>query len=114
MAWDHLRTWGPVASSRWDPHPPPEGDYAPLGVAYLGNDVVTCLAEEFQLTRFVDVDLGSPYVTGFRSQQDVMLADLTGERLLKAGGSAQVAFQQKARTRAWAHAIHAAWPVWAA
>lgn len=110
IPWDELRTWGPVAGSRWDPHPLPEGEAAPLGAAYLGEGVLTCLAEVFQLTRFVDVDRDAPYVTAFRTTRDLALADLTGDWLLPAGGSAQIAFGEKARTRAWARAIHEAWP----
>lgn len=110
VPWNQLRTWGPVPTARWDPHPLPPGEHAPLGAAYLGLDVPTCLAEVFQLTRFVDVDAMAPYVTAFRSRVEVVVADLTGEWLLKAGGSAQLAFQHKDRTRAWARAIHVAWP----
>lgn len=62
------------------------------------------------MTRFVDVDRDSPYVTAFRTGKDLVLADLTDPWLLKAGSSAQVALQEKERTRAWARGIHAAWP----
>ncbi|WP_207343381.1 RES family NAD+ phosphorylase [Arthrobacter sp. E3] len=110
LPWDQIRTWGPLPTARWDPHPLPQGEHAPLGAAYLGRDVPTCLAEAFQLTRFVDVDSHATYITAFRTQQEMILADLTGEWLLKAGGSAQVVFQEKARTQAWARAIHDAWP----
>ncbi|OOP59534.1 hypothetical protein BMF89_20415 [Arthrobacter sp. SRS-W-1-2016] len=110
IPWNRLRTWGPVAGSRWEPHPLPPGDAAPLGAAYLGEDVLTCLAEVFQLTRFVDIDRDAPYVTAFRTTRDLTLVDLTGDWLLKAGASARVAFGEKARTRAWARAIHEAWP----
>ncbi|MDQ6754015.1 MAG: RES family NAD+ phosphorylase [Actinomycetota bacterium] len=92
----------------------PQGNHAPLGVAYLGGDVTTCLAEVFQLTRFVDVDRGSPYVTALRAGKDLVLADPTGPWVLKAGGSAQMALQEKERTRAWARAIHARGHTWAA
>ena len=109
LPWNQIRTWGPLPTARWDPHPLPPGEHTPLGAAYLGRDVPTCLAETFQLTRFVDVDSNAPYVTAFRTRQEVVLADLTGEWLLKAGGSAQVIFQEKVRTQAWARAIHAAW-----
>lgn len=69
---------GACGSSRWDPHPLPEGDSAPLGAAYLGQDVLTCLAEVYQATRFVDVDRNDPYLTAFRTTRDVELADLRG------------------------------------
>lgn len=110
VPWNRLRTWGPVASARWDPHPPPPQDAAPLGAAYLGEDVLTCLAEVFQLTRFVDVDRDTPYITAFRLNRDITTVDLTGHWLLSAGASAHVAFGEKERTRAWARAIHQAWP----
>jgi len=110
VPWDRLRTWGPVPGSRWEPHPLPPGDAAPMGAAYLGEDVLTCLAEVFQLTRFVDVDRDAPYATAFSTNRDLVLADLTGDWLLSAGGSAQVAYGEKERTRAWARAIHEAWP----
>ncbi|MCO4265287.1 RES family NAD+ phosphorylase [Pseudarthrobacter sp. MDT3-26] len=110
VPWNRLRTWGPVPGSRWEPHPLPPGDAAPLGAAYLGEDVLTCLAEVFQLTRFVDVDRDDPYVTAFSTTRDLVLADLTGDWLLPAGGSAQIAFGEKERTRAWARAIHETWP----
>lgn len=108
--WNGVRTWGPVPTSRWDPHPQPAGDYAPLGAAYLGESVDTCLGEVFQLSRFVDTDRHTPYVTAISTASDLELADLTGPWLTRAGASAQVAMQEKARTRAWARAIHEAWP----
>lgn len=95
VPWNRLRTWGPVAGSRWDPHPLPPADSAPLGAAYLGEDVVTCLAEVFQLTRFVDVDRDAPYVTAFSGQKELDLVDVTGGWLLSAGGSAAVGFGEK-------------------
>lgn len=110
VPWNRLRTWGPVPGSRWDPHPLPPGDAAPLGAAYLGDDVLTCLAEVFQLTRFVDVDRDASYVTAFRTARDLKLVDMTGSWLLAAGASSSVAFGRKARTRAWARAIHEVWP----
>ena len=110
VSWNRVRTWGPVESSRWDPHPESAADYSPLGAAYLGESVDTCLAEVFQTTRFVDVDRDAPYVTALRTTAELALADLTGPWLTRAGASAQVAIQEMERTRAWARAIHAAWP----
>ncbi|TDF98458.1 RES domain-containing protein [Arthrobacter terricola] len=108
--WNKLRTWGPVVNARWEPHPLPEADHAPLGAAYFGDDVLTCLAEVFQQTRFVDVDRDDPYVTALKTTRDVQLVDLQGLWLTRAGASAQIALQNKDRTCAWARAIHEAWP----
>jgi hypothetical protein len=45
VSWNGLRTWSPLRAARWDPHPEPEGEKAPLRVAYFGEDVKTCLAD---------------------------------------------------------------------
>jgi RES domain-containing protein len=79
-------------------------------VAYLGEDIQTCLAEVYQVTRFVDVDYEDPYLTGFETAGDFRVADLTGRWLIKAGASAAAAWNEKARTRARAGAIHESWP----
>lgn len=110
MAWNRLRTWGPLPSARWDPHPEPAADAAPLGAAYFGLDVPTCLAEVFQESRFIDVDRGAPYLTGFRLARDIELIDVTGNWLLTAGALASVALGDRNITRAWARSIHDAWP----
>ncbi|WP_051442081.1 RES family NAD+ phosphorylase [Arthrobacter sp. H14] len=108
--WNRLRTFGPLKTSRWEPHPLPKGEHDPLGAAYLGEDVTTCLAEVFQTSRFVDVDTASPYITAFRTAADLVLADLTGPWFHRAGASSAAALGAKIRTRTWARAIHEAWP----
>lgn len=85
-------------------------DHAPLGVAYLGFDVPTCLAEVFQTTRFVDVDRESPYVTAISLSRDLIVADIDTPWLLRAGAKQQITSGIKDRTSAWAAAIHEAWP----
>ncbi|WP_255713723.1 RES family NAD+ phosphorylase [Subtercola endophyticus] len=110
QAWNRLRTWGPLASARWDAHPLPEGEHPSDGAAYLGFDVVTCLAEVFQATRFVDIHTGAPYVTLFSLTRPLRLIDVTGDWLLRAGARSSVALGKKSRTREWARAIRDAWP----
>lgn len=110
-AWNRIRTWGPVDVCRWDPHPVPEGDHAPLGAAYFALNLQTCLAEVFQDSRFVDVDTGTPYITAFRSSRQLRLADLAGGGwLFEAGAKASVAFGDRGLSRQWARAIHDVWP----
>lgn len=111
MPWNALRTFGPLPTARWDPHPLPQGDYSPLGSAYLGADVLTCLGEVFQDTRFIDVDRGGQYVTAFEISRELRLADLTGTWPVKMGLTASAALQpRKELTQAWARAIHEARP----
>jgi RES domain len=82
----------------------------PLGAAYLAEDPLTRLAEVFQPTRFADVDRDAPNVAAFSTARELVLADLTGPWLLKAGASAQPVPRETSRTQAWAGAIHEAWP----
>lgn len=110
IPWNRLRTWGPLEKSRWDPHPPPPGEKAPLGSAYVAWDIRTCLAEVFQESQFVDTDLNTPYLTGFEAAREVNLAGLTDDWLLRVDSAAKVAYGPKAHTRAWARAIHETWP----
>ncbi|PYI66546.1 hypothetical protein CVV68_13315 [Arthrobacter livingstonensis] len=108
--WNSLRTWGPVPGVRWEPHPLPLSDHAPLGVAYLGFDVPTCLAEVFQDTRFIDTSRNVPYATAISLPRDLLLADLETPWLLRTGASARIVSGSKDRTSAWAAPIHEAWP----
>jgi hypothetical protein len=111
MAWNGLRTFGPLPSARWDPHPEPAADHSPLGAAYFGRDLPTCLAEVYQDTRFVDVDTAAPYATAIETASATVLLDLTDLWLVRAGAKAALAWsEEKAVTRAWAQAIHEAWP----
>ncbi len=110
MAWNALRTFGPLPGARWDPHPEPAADYDPLGAAYFGRDLLTCIAEVYQDTRFVDVNAGQPFATAIETANDAVLLDLTDVWLLRAGAkSALAGSEEKAITRAWARAVHAAW-----
>ena len=111
MPWNALRTFGPLPGARWDPHPEPATDHAPLGSAYFGRDLPTCIAEVYQDTRFVDVDAGAPYATAIETAKDIVLLDLTDVWLVRVGSKAALAGSgEKALTRAWARAIHEAWP----
>ncbi|MFC6174653.1 RES family NAD+ phosphorylase [Subtercola frigoramans] len=110
QAWNGLRTWGPMATARWDAHPPPVGEHPRDGAGYFAFDVVTCLAEVYQTTRFVDIHAGSPYVTLFTLVRPLTLIDVSGDWLLKAGGRSSIAMGKKSRTRLWARAIRDAWP----
>ncbi|MFB0835695.1 RES family NAD+ phosphorylase [Arthrobacter halodurans] len=111
MPWNGLRTFGPLPGARWDPHPEPAGDHSPLGAAYFGFDLLTCIAEVYQDSRFIDVETGSPYATAVETPRDAALLDLTDHWFLRAGAKAALAgTERKSDTRAWARAIHEAWP----
>jgi len=110
VPWNALRTFGPIPGARWDPHPEPHADYAPLGVAYLGMDQLTCLAEVFQEGRFVDVYARAPFITAFVVNEELRLIDISTPWFVKAGGTTAVATGPKETTRQWARAFHTIWP----
>jgi Arc/MetJ family transcription regulator len=43
-----MRSFGPLASARFDPHPPPPQNHSTERVLYAAGDLVTALAERFQ------------------------------------------------------------------
>lgn len=110
MLWNGLRTFGPLATARWDPHPEPAADYAPLGAAYLGFDVLTCLAEVYQAGRFVDVETNVPYLSAWQPRRALKVLDLSTEWFVSLGGTSATALGPTTETRRWARFLKAAWP----
>lgn len=110
LPWNRLRGFGPVPAGRFDPHPEPAGDTADEGVLYLAVDIVTALAEVYQVTRLVSRRRGSPYLTGLRLTRTVHLLDLSGSWPTRAGASQAISAGRRDRSRAWARAVRAAFP----
>lgn len=111
--WNTYRTAGPVATARFDPHPPRD-DGVPVpapgyGVLYAGLALRSALAESFQAARVVDRHTGWPWLTVFRLKRPVRLLDLTGTWPTRAGASQAIATGPRDRARAWARAAFAAY-----
>ena len=109
-AWNALRHYGPVASCRFDPHPPPVGEHPDTGVLYTATDVPTALAECYQQTRIINTHRRNPYLTGFTLTRDAVLLDLTGAWPIRIGASHTINTGPTDRTRTWTRALLAAWP----
>ncbi|HEX3825073.1 MAG TPA: RES family NAD+ phosphorylase [Mycobacteriales bacterium] len=111
--WNDFRTIGPVASARFDPHPPTaDGTPAPApgcGVLYAAVELQTCLAESFQASRVVDRHTGRPWLVVFRSTRVLRLLDLTGTWPTRAGASQAISSGARDRARAWAREIREAY-----
>jgi hypothetical protein len=107
--WNQLRYYGPVASMRFDPHELP-AQFQTSGVTYTALDLPTALAEVFQLTRFINAHHGDPYLTGWAPTRDLQLLDITGSWPIRNGSSFTLNTGRKDHCRAWARAIHSAWP----
>jgi hypothetical protein len=109
VAWNALRYWGPATAARFDPQPPPPA-ISERGVSYAALDVPTALAEVFQQTRVINTRRGDPYLTAWRATRSLSLLDLTGAWPVRNGASFTLNTGRRDYCRAWARAIHTAWP----
>ncbi len=111
-AWDAFRTWGPVATVRFDHHlPPPRAqDRGILYAAHGAHGFRTALAEVFQRRRQIDPFFGEPWLVGFALTGDIALLDLTGLWPTRAGASSALNSGPRARARRWSAAIYDAFP----
>jgi hypothetical protein len=88
LPWNTLRTYGPLPSMRWDPHPGAEPISTAEGVLYAAADIGTSLAEVYQTTRVIDTRAGAPTLTAWQPQRGLRLLDLSGTWLLRNSASA--------------------------
>lgn len=109
LAWNQLRTFGPIPTMRYDPHPEPPGP-AVEGVLYTATSLSTALAETFQATRVVDSRSFAPQVTAWTPTRDLRLLDLTGGWALRNGAAFSLATAPKSTCRTWARQIRGIWP----
>lgn len=109
LAWNALRTYGPLAALRWDPHPSPCTEHPGLGVTYTALDIATCVAEVFQTRRLIRAD-DAVQLTSWTPTRELQLLDLTGGWALRNGASYSLHAAPKSTCRAWAHAIRETWP----
>ena len=110
LPWNSLRTYGPLPSMRWDPHPGPEPIAAAEGVLYAAADIATGLAEVYQATRVIDTRAGAATLTAWEPLRDLRLLDLSGTWLLRNTASAALLAAPRSTCRRWARAIYKTWP----
>jgi hypothetical protein len=109
LAWNQLRTFGPISIMRYDPQPEPAAPSIE-GVLYTTTSLATALAETFQATRTVDSRSFGPRVTAWSPTRALRLLDLTGGWALRNGAAFALATAPKSTCRAWARQIRATWP----
>jgi hypothetical protein len=113
LRWNQLRSFGPLASARFDPWLPPSNDRAadPVtrDVGYFAFDIPSRLAEVFQARRIVDRG-GGVQLSAFTPARQLQLLDLRGGRPIAIGASHLSNSGPKDRCRAWAHAIRCVHP----
>lgn len=71
---------------------------------------MSALAEVFQDTRTIDLTVGEPRLTVFRTVRDLPLLDLTGHWTTRAGASAGLSSGTRVITREWSRDFYAAYP----
>lgn len=107
--WDQFRTYGPVATGRFDHHEPPARDQQ-RAIFYGAIHQQTCLAEVFQQDRLIDRLAAQPWLVGFRITVDLQLLDLTAAWPTAAGASMAINSGPRPRAQRWSRAIHEAYP----
>lgn len=110
LGWNALRRWGPAANCRWEPHPEPAADHPGEGVMHIAVDLATAVVETYQETRRIDPYTGSPRATSWTPTRPLRLLNLTDDWCLRNGASASLTSAPQSTCRAWARAIHTAWP----
>jgi len=110
LPWNGFRTFGPLPSMRWEPHPGERPTQCAEGVLYAAGDVTTCLAEVYQDTRVIDTYAAGATLTGWQPLRPLRLLDLSGTWPLRNSASAALSAAPRAVSRRWARAIRTAWP----
>ena len=107
--WNGFRTFGPLLSARYDPHPEPTADHPGFGITYAATDLTTSVAEVFQSSRTVTItdDLA---LTAWSPTRDLHLLDLTGTWALRNGAAQALSAARRPTCRAWSAAIRSTWP----
>ena len=109
LAWNQLRSYGPIPTMRYDPQPEPAAPSAE-GVLTTATSLATALTETFQVTRVVDSRSFGARVTAWTPTRDLRLLDLTGGWALRNGAAFALATAPKSTCRAWVRRIRATWP----
>ena len=106
-----MRRFGPLASARFDPHPPPPGEHPTERALYAATDLATALAERFQHNREIrGTAPDAPGVYAWTPTRPLRLADLRDTGALRLGASHTINTGPRTITRMWARAIRGAWP----
>jgi hypothetical protein len=111
LAWNRLRTFGPIL--RFDHHPTPRDEHAGYGIWYGADSPRGALAEAFQSTRVIDTTAGSPFLTALRFVRPLRLVDVSGIKggtwATRVGGNHAMATAAHGRAQHWARTIHRAY-----
>ncbi len=108
--WKEFRTFGPLASARFDHHPEPRQLHESSGILYVASRIKTSVAEAFQEKRTVNTREREPWLVGFSLSEGLPLLNLMGDWPTRAGASMNINSGPRPKSRRWSRAIHAAYP----
>lgn len=108
LPWNGFRTFGPLLSARWDPHPAPPADYAGYGISYAATELATAVAEVFQTSRTV-IASDDLHATSWTPTRDLELLDLSGTWALRNGAAFALASARRPTCRSWSRTIRDSW-----
>lgn len=110
VSWDTFRTYGPIASGRFDHHLLPASDQPDRGILYGAlHSAAAAIAEAFQDARTIDRTHEDPWLVGFELESDLVVLDLAGSWPTKAGASQAIATGRRDVAQAWSRSIYAAY-----
>jgi hypothetical protein len=110
--WDEFRAFGPT-KSRFDHHPVRGRGprvHAAYGILYAEEEYATALTEYFQVRRAINRTRHEPWLVQFALAKPLVLIDVTGDWILKAGGNSAISSGPREQSRKWSRAFHKAWP----
>jgi hypothetical protein len=110
VAWNELRTYGPLATGRFDHHEPPAHEQPDRGILYAATTAAVAIVETFGETRLIDRLDRDPWLAAFRLEADLEALDLGGPWPTRAGASQAIATGRRDVARAWSRAIWASYP----
>jgi hypothetical protein len=116
-AWDGFRSYGPVATMRFDHHPPPERNHITRSFSYVAPSVkhdsssmdplVACVCECFAATRTIDVRSGAPWFVLWSTARSLRLLDVVDSAwITRVGGNAAISSGARTMSRRWSRAIY--------
>jgi hypothetical protein len=112
-AWNASRSFGPVASARFDHHEMPVGE-SDRGILYGATNpdaIATCVAESFQEDRTVNRRHREPWLVCFTLGEDVSLLSLRGKWPTRAGASMNINTSERRNVaQGWSRSIYEAYP----
>lgn len=109
-SWKEFRSFGPLASARFDHHPEPRQLHQSHGILYAASRIKTCVAEVFQEKRTVNTREREPWLVGLSVSENLSLLNLMGDWPTRAGASMNINSGPRPKSRRWSRTIHAAYP----